>query len=329
MKNDPTIIYIASASRSGSTLIEEFLSRNFGGLACGELYRISKFANGDGRSIKEDGAFETCACGRAVMECPFWCAVSKEAGLDFSKAKFQSCLSQRQRTLFRTIVIICGSRITHLISRFIPEFKSELRIGENCLRTYRAISRVGGMSLIVDSSKQAHQYYILKAVAPENIRLVTLLRDGRAVVSSMTRGARGENLSKLAQSRMGRAVNQNVVIEEAIKAWSIYTIKSLLAFAVTNRQHRSILRYEAFCQNPDSELDRLARHFSLNKHHHQPISHAIGGSPSRNTIGFDKIEITGSIEGNPLLHSSKPLVGIGRFLNWSLGYGGGRFVKQN
>lgn len=321
MDNDFTVIYIAGASRSGSTVIEDCLARRFGGVACGELYRISQFASGKARIVKEVGARETCACGTPVSECAFWRAVSKEAGLDLITTPFRSRLNRRQRALFRLCVMFLGSGLTKRIARRVPVFEKELEVGENCLCIYRAISRIANVNLIVDSSKHAHQYFILKAVAPESLRLVTLLRDGRAVVKSMTKGARGEVLAEKVKARTGRSTDLHDASEEAARAWMVSILNGLLAFVLTKRERRFLLRYEAFCEDPIREMRRIECRFSLSESDQAHASHAIGGSPSRNTSGFEAIRAAPLWESQLLTKKQSALMISMRLLNRFLNYG--------
>jgi len=325
---DFTVVYIAGASRSGSTVIEDYLARRFGGVACGELYRLSQFAKGRARIVQEDGAQDTCACGTPVSECSFWRAVSDETGLDLAETAFRSGLSLWLRAVFRLFVRLFGSRVTRWTAKLFPAFKRELEVGANCLSVYRAISRVAKVNLIIDSSKQAHQYYVLKAVAPERIRLITLLRDARAVAASMTKGSRGEVIARKMKARTGRPPAPKDVAEEAFRAWVLSTLNGLLAFAFTSRKRRALLYYEAFCHDPLEEMRRIERRFSLTEQNHANESHAIGGSPSRHTAGFDVIRAdTSWKEQTPIRNKSFSAI-FAHLLNRLLGYEG-YFVQGN
>lgn len=321
-ETDVTVIYIAGPSRSGSTVIEDYIARRFGGVACGELYRISQFAKGDARIVQEDGAEDTCACGSPVSECAFWRAVSDEAGLDLAGNDMRSRLNRWQRLLFRLFLRLFGSRLTKRMAKLFPAFERELEVGENCLRVYRAISRVAKVNLIVDSSKQAHQYYILKAVAPKNMRLINLLRDGRAVVASMIKGPRYDALARKIMARTGRYPPREDVAKEAFQAWMQSTLNGLIAFVSTNRGRRAVLRYETFCEDPLSEMRRIERRFSLGEHNQVHESHAIGGSPSRHTVGFEAIRADASWKERTPPQKTSVVTVSAHLLNRALGYRG-------
>ena len=321
MVTDPEVIYIASASRSGSTMIEDYLARHLAGAACGELYRISQFASGNARTVQEAGALNTCACRQPVLDCDFWNAISREAELDITSTALRSQLTRRQRFYFRLCVTVGGASLTRWTAKFFPPFRRELDVGKNCFRIYRSISRVAEVNLILDSSKQAHQYYILKAVAPERLRLVTLIRDGRAVVASMTRGARGQAIAK--ELEAGSAViSPDDIVAKAYRSWMLSTLSALKAFAITKPERRVILRYESFSAAPLTEMRRIMLRFSLserkcNKSHE---SHAIGGSPSRHNSGFGAIRVDGSWGKQELPQGKSGSIVCGRLLNKLLGY---------
>lgn len=284
---DLEIIYIAGASRSGSTIVEDYFARRFGGFACGEFYRLSQFAGGNARRTQEDGALNTCACRQPVLNCDFWNAVSKEAELDITNVTLRSQLSGSQRLLFRLCVTIGGGALVRWTARLYPPFQRELDVGKNCFQMYRAIARVAKTNLILDSSKQAHQYFILKAAAPKGLRLITLIRDGRAVVASMTRGVRGLEIAKQIGAKPG-IVGSGLVLRAAYRGWIIWTLNALKAYVVTKRGNRVMLRYELFAADPIAEMSRVGARFLTAQiehgEHHQ--SHAIGGSPSRHNGGL-------------------------------------------
>lgn len=321
MATEPEVIYIASASRSGSTLIEDYLARRFAGVACGELYRISKFARGNARIVLENGALDTCACRQPVLECEFWRAVSKEADLDLASADLRSQLNRWQRAHFRLCVTVGGAPLTRQVARFFPPFRRELDVGKNCFRIYRAISRVAKVNVILDSSKQAHQYYILKAVAPERLRIVTLIRDGRAVVASMTRGARSQVIAKQIDTDAG-AISADHIAAKACRVWMLSTLNALKAFVLTNRDRRVLLHYESFCEDPAAEMRRVAHRFSIpDGEGSQPNeSHAIGGSPSRHNSGFKAIRIDKSWKQQMPFRGKSASILCGRLMNKLMGY---------
>lgn len=332
MSNNYTVLYISSASRSGSTLIEDCLARKLQGVSCGELYRISDFYDGDARVVKERGAYDTCACGEEVSKCPYWCEIAELSGVDLSVARMRSQLSAVQRFWFRLCVGVGGPRFTRALARVLPSFRRELEVGRNCQAIYSAIAKQTGAKVILDSSKQAHQYYILKAVMPGRLKLISLVRDGRAVVASMTKGTRGVALlSQKDQKNEKTLVVAHEIQLVAIRAWLVSTAKSLIAFAITGKRNRVFVRYEQFARNPLAQMERLISSLSLlglGTATRGADSHAIGGSPSRNTIGFEEILVDDTWKSLPKFKSSRPEVIAAKLLNQIIGYDGKNFVNN-
>src|SRR6476619_4916661 len=75
MNNKPTIIYIMSDNRSGSTLLENILSKSDECFSVGELTMMKGhlLKNGPGEKWKW-----TCACGKPLTECEFWGSIVQQ-----------------------------------------------------------------------------------------------------------------------------------------------------------------------------------------------------------------------------------------------------------
>src|SRR6266571_3275615 len=69
----PTVLFIAGASRSGSTMLDLLLGELDGYVAAGELRNLWGHGLLDGWR---------CGCGEPVKSCPFWRSVLERAGLD-------------------------------------------------------------------------------------------------------------------------------------------------------------------------------------------------------------------------------------------------------
>src|SRR5881397_149559 len=71
----PTVIYIISDRRSGSTLLENILSKSSEVTSVGELAMLK------GHILKQGPGERwnwNCSCGNSVMECVFWRSVLKD-----------------------------------------------------------------------------------------------------------------------------------------------------------------------------------------------------------------------------------------------------------
>src|SRR5206468_10691536 len=75
MNDKPTIIYIMSDNRSGSTLLENILSKS------DECFSVGELAMLKGHLLKTGPGANwnwNCSCGQAFNECPFWLAIIKK-----------------------------------------------------------------------------------------------------------------------------------------------------------------------------------------------------------------------------------------------------------
>src|SRR4051812_39799023 len=59
----PTVLYVAGAGRSGSTLLERLIAEKNDFFAVGELYYLWE------RGYERN---ELCSCGEPFHDCPFW-----------------------------------------------------------------------------------------------------------------------------------------------------------------------------------------------------------------------------------------------------------------
>ncbi|HET6464337.1 MAG TPA: sulfotransferase [Nitrospiria bacterium] len=164
------VLYIGGSSRTGSTLFDRLLGQIDGFFSVGEL-----------RHIWERGFWENqlCGCGKPLNECEFWHAVIVEAfgGLPNVNAKE---IWNLQRSLDRWwhIPRLLFDRKTSRFGERLEAYKKILS------RLYRAIQKVSGCSVIVDSSKYPSHGIILNGMTDIELYPVHLVRDSRAVAFS-------------------------------------------------------------------------------------------------------------------------------------------------
>ena len=173
MSAGPQVLYVGSWGRSGSTLLDLILGEIPGFRSVGEL-----------RYLWERGLAERqrCGCGAAVPECPFWGAVLEEAfgrtgGVDSGE---MLALWRRVDGLARLPWLLAPWRPAAL-GADIAAFRDVLG------RLYRAVQRVSGAAVLVDSSKYAAYGLLLAGVPGLDLRVLHLVRDSRAVAYSWTR----------------------------------------------------------------------------------------------------------------------------------------------
>ena len=161
-----TVLYVAGAGRSGSTLVASVLGQSEGIVDVGEVWKIWRFREEAGRR---------CGCGVALSECPFWSAVEAAAPGVFD----------HDPEVLDTL-----SRIDH--ARGSAMLWAQLRVGradvgaygERLSRLYGAIAEVAGARVIIDGSKMPGPALVAESLTGCSVKVLHLIRDPRAVAAS-------------------------------------------------------------------------------------------------------------------------------------------------
>jgi hypothetical protein len=280
MTEQVTVLYIGGHGRSGSTILAQTLGQIPGFVNVGELWQIWY------RGLREN---ERCGCGRPFYSCEFWRAVGDEAfggwdNVDVDKmVAFRPYLKSLRYAPHYILAVKTG-----IHSRKINTLLEEC--GPVLQRLYRAIQRVSGAGVIVDSSKRSSYAALLNLLPFADLRVVHLVRDSRAVAYSWQRTKESPAVVGGLMPRMSPA--------KASRRWSLqnYSYALLSDFARLSR-----LRYEDFINDPsfylaetlirvgfDDEAGSLhdvvrGREISLS------VDHTVSGNPSRFRTG--KIEL--------------------------------------
>jgi hypothetical protein len=273
-----SVFYIASSSRSGSTLLDMLLGSHASCCSVGEMRRINHFYCTYESDIRSGKKAETriCTCGKPVYKCNFWTEVQERSRLSFEKDSLASIASVSTRRLIQNVYFLFGPWGVNFLAKRSPTVMREIRVAGRCFTVYETISRMTGKNIVVDSSKQIYHYIMLHSFCPSKMKLIRLVRDGRAVVWSMTRGDRKNNFL---------AKNKSPVVE-ASKAWRRASLLSFFVSLRTPRKCHILVRYEDLCKSPSDTVERIYLTFGLRGNSASQdlgngIYHNIGGSPSR------------------------------------------------
>ncbi len=244
------LAYIVAASYSGSTLLAMLLGAHADGCTVGEM-RAPDVGN-------PDEYF--CSCGAKIKECTFWMRVS--AGMakkgipnfDITNASLSIYDTQNQyisrllAPLPRGPLLEVARDIALSIS---PAWKAHLqKIQSRNAALVEVLKEITGSQVVVDSSKLAlHLKYLLKCPAL-NIKVIHLLRDGRAVATSML--GHGTKRDTRAKS-----------VEAAASSWrgNNETAERLLARLPSSQLLQ--IRYEDLCREPEPTLERLCEFLGM------------------------------------------------------------------
>ena len=172
MTRDPTVLFVGGYGRSGSTLLDRMLGTLAPDVA----------SAGEVRHLWQEGFVENrrCGCGEPFLSCPFWTAVVRDAFADGSELG---------EVMDARTVVDRAARIPLLASRRRPRrFQDALdRYTDGLARLYRAIARVSGRGIVVDSTKDPSHGWVLRATSGIDLRVLHLVRDSRAVAWSWQR----------------------------------------------------------------------------------------------------------------------------------------------
>jgi hypothetical protein len=271
------ILYIGGHGRSGSTILAQTLGQIPGFVNVGEVWQVWY------RGFREN---ERCGCGQPFYSCEFWRAVGDEAfggwdNIDVDKmVSFRPYLKRRRYTPHYALAAKTSIR-TRKMNTLLEECDPFLE------RLSRAIQRVSGAKVIVDSSKRWTYAVLLSLLPFADLRVVHLVRDSRAVAYSWAR-------SKESPAVVGGRLMPRISPAQTSRNWNLrnYSYDSLSGFARLSR-----LRYEDFVNDPtfylaetlirvgfDDEAGSLhdvvrGREISLS------VDHTVSGNPSRFRTG--------------------------------------------
>lgn len=248
------VLYICSSGRSGSTLVDLLMGSHSRCLSLGEIEHLPK-----------NMALDTpCSCGHGARDCPFWTAVAEDLkrrlGVDVrsSPYEFPVGLHKASRVIdrghqtaayLRRRRFILAIKQTEYALGFEPGWLAWLtrdfeRGVANTLELYETVRKVSGKRVLIDSSKDHRKGIALYKRAPEQVRLLILIRDGRGVYRSKRKSGFDRSTSVL--------------------PWRRYYERALPALERNvPERHRHYLRYEDLARDPASALSRLCDFLDL------------------------------------------------------------------
>ena len=257
----PTLCYLLSASHSGSTLLAMLLGAQEGICSAGEL-KAAALGNPD---------LYRCSCGRFIKECEFWSQVQEEmaqegiADFDITRAgtnvhQVESRYCRRLLApLFRGLPLeLARDAALHLSPRWRNHLRETRRRNAALIK---AVGRVAEASVVVDSSKQALRLKYLLHDPGFHVKVIRLVRDGRAVsltyldewtfadASDVSLRGGGSGFKRPSLDSMAVAANQWKRSNEAADC----LVKGLPDSSWTH------VSYEELCQDPGTTLQRLQK----------------------------------------------------------------------
>ena len=167
----PSLLFVAGAGRSGSTLLGAMCGQVDGFVSVGELRHLWE------RGFQRN---ELCGCGRPFRECPFWREMAARASIDRDLARYLRGLQRRVDRMWR-IPQLARRRVEGSLRAAVAEYARALEA------VYATVGDMAGAGVVVDSSKSPSHVFVLHAAGGFDVRVLHLVRDSRAVAFSWRR----------------------------------------------------------------------------------------------------------------------------------------------
>ena len=272
-----SILYLAGASRTGSTIMANLLGQLDGYFAVGELWNLWR------RGLLER---RRCGCGEVVPECPVWREVLLRvfsAPVPADEAHRLDALARHRLKTRRLGTVLAG------YGRPPEEDGDDYR--QVLLRLYRAISEVTGCRVIVDSSKGPEYALLLGSLPDVDVSIVNVVRDPRAVAFSAQRTVPLREFD-------GKRLMQQAPAWVSARRW--LKAQLVTGTVVRSRQSRFVcVRYEDFSRDPRALMADLVRLMGatsslpfLDDHSARlEPTHSVAGNPARFRTGTIPIRV--------------------------------------
>ncbi len=253
------IAYILSASHSGSTLLAMLLNAHPEICTVGEL-KVT--------ALGDVGRYR-CSCRRLIGECPFWDRVSTEMaarGLDFSVANpgtdFRTGASpyvlKLLQPLYRGGVL---EQVRGVLLRMSPRWRAQLpRIQMMNSALMSAVLAQTKKEMIVDSSKIGLRLKLLLENPRLDIKIIRLIRDGRAVsLSYMDPAAFADSRNEALRGggSGGDRRSERLPMDLAAREWRRSNEEAEALLSRVDRAKWVAIRYEELCQDPQKTLKEI------------------------------------------------------------------------
>jgi len=302
------LIYIVGPGRSGSTLLDLLLNNHPQIQSLGEFHRLTLFAR-----TNQD----PCTCGKRILQCPFWQSVQQAAQKKLKVGPDVPLITTLD-PMIRPDAVSSFVNVLQLFSLYLGNLSlhrlSNIMGGrphseavKNFYFWYDTIRQVTGSQIIVDSTKEPRRLKLLYLHAPRRMKIISMVRDGRAVVASWLRR------------------NPHRSMEILAKSWIAARRRTTWMLMSIPKENMMVVKYEALCRNPKGvmqnvcsflEVPFMQRVLTLRK----DISHNISGNPMRFRKSEFKIELDERWQTELKEEELKTFANIAGSWNRKLGY---------
>ena len=266
-------LYVMGTSHSGSTLLAFLLNTHPDITSIGETSPSLK--------RNKDRHLLPCSCGELIGECPFWNKVFDEVtsqGVTWTPRQW-AMMFQDNKLLRNWFYRSHAHPVKEGLRRmFMPILgPHNRRMGQQNVMGANAILNASGKSIFADASKSANRLELLLKVPDFDVRIIWLVRDVRAFVSSLRR--RGFDLEGSAERWRKTLQVMERVYERA------------------PFDNKMILKYEDLTANPKKVMNEVfdfagVEQFEIPEDYKAPEHHIIGHksrlNPARPIVNIEK-----------------------------------------
>lgn len=299
MAKKNTVIYIISDRRSGSTLLENILSRS------SEVFSVGELAMLHGHILKKGPGERwnwTCSCGEPVLQCIFWGPVLQKTWQK-NQQDFNSNISWN----YKSKKLLSVAVLPFLFRNKLLDITGSAR-NKNVQPTldslYKAIFEEAGKTFVVDSSKDPLQALsIYRGNRDYDVKIIWLTRDMRATAVSKSKW---KELNVKKQKSIGKILTDVFY----------YRRLSLGVTGFVKKEDLLKMNYEDIALHTQEQLNRLTNAFGLDDYKAPEYmfvenDHTIGGTPNR----FSKRPIAYDDAWKKAFEHKKFLYWVGGLLN--------------
>ncbi|HEY7172899.1 MAG TPA: hypothetical protein VH417_18735 [Vicinamibacterales bacterium] len=259
MPPKPALAYILAASHSGSTLLAMLLGSHPEVCTVGELKATSL----------GDPATYRCSCGELIRECRFWTNVSRrmtERGFAFdvtnARTNVDAGADRYQRRLLAPLARgPLAETVRDVALGLSPSWRRRLRNFQSINEALvRSLLEETGKRVVVDSSKIGIRLKYLLRNRELDVRVIRLVRDGRAVALTYTDPAEyadATNPSRRGGGSGGSRDAERVPLQQAAREWRRSNEEAAALLASVASAQQLTLSYEELCESPGAVLGRV------------------------------------------------------------------------
>ncbi|MEO8353149.1 MAG: sulfotransferase, partial [Chthoniobacteraceae bacterium] len=262
----PRLAYLLAASHSGSTLLTMLLGAQAGACTVGELKATSL---GDPEQYR-------CSCKARIRDCEFWkdlrTAMAERGVPEFDITNAQTSIFEVQSSYARRLLAPLHrspalETIRDTALTLSPSWRTHLReSNRRNLALIQSVLAITGAEVVVDSSKVALRLKYLLQIPALDVRVIRVIRDGRAVSLTYMDDWTFADSSDPALRGGGSGTKRpppRRSMAEAAHEWKRSNEASDSLVARLPRSQWTEIRYEELCAEPEATLRRLCQFLDL------------------------------------------------------------------